>query len=69
MRTLLGLRRHAAGRDHATSLCRVHVGSIGGSASVVVYVEDVDALAAQAAAAGATIERPPRAQSAQREKE
>ncbi|WP_437574554.1 VOC family protein [Sorangium sp. So ce887] len=34
----------------------------GTSASIVVYVEDVDALAAQAAAAGATIERPPQDQ-------
>ncbi|WP_437950686.1 VOC family protein [Sorangium sp. So ce296] len=47
--------------DEYPDLGAVSPATLGGtSASVIVYVEDVDALAAQAAAAGATIERPPR---------
>ncbi|WP_437606213.1 VOC family protein [Sorangium sp. So ce834] len=47
--------------DEYPDLGAVSPATLGGtSASVVVYVEDVDALAARAAAAGATIERPPR---------
>ncbi|AUX35444.1 MULTISPECIES: VOC family protein [Sorangium] len=47
--------------DEYPDLGAVSPATLGGtSASVVVYVEDVDALTAQAAAAGATIERPPR---------
>ncbi|XXY52658.1 VOC family protein [Sorangium sp. So ce269] len=46
--------------DEYPELGAVSPETLGGtSASVVVYVEDVDALVAQAAAAGATVERPP----------
>ncbi|WP_437501020.1 VOC family protein [Sorangium sp. So ce1099] len=46
--------------DEYLELGAVSPETLGGtSASVVVYVEDVDALVAQAAAAGATVERPP----------
>ncbi|XYH94603.1 VOC family protein [Sorangium sp. So ce1128] len=49
--------------DEYPELGAVSPEALGGtSASVVVYVEDVDALVAQAAAAGATVERPPQDQ-------
>ncbi|KYF64866.1 VOC family protein [Sorangium cellulosum] len=49
--------------DEYPDLGAVGPQTLGGtSVSVVVYVEDVDALVAQAAAAGATIERPPQDQ-------
>ncbi|WP_438032377.1 VOC family protein [Sorangium sp. So ce204] len=46
--------------DEYPELGAVSPETLGGSSpAVVVYVEDVDALVAQAAAAGATIDRPP----------
>ncbi|WP_438014876.1 VOC family protein [Sorangium sp. So ce315] len=49
--------------DEYPDLGAVGPQTLGGtSVSVMVYVEDVDALVARAAAAGATIERPPQDQ-------